>query len=387
VLLSILVLAGALQAPPHDAFSIRVDLQGLYDEMSESLVGARSAEDLDTLHDVLYADDYAVVDRDGHRRSWSEVREELLRTLNQAPPDWMTQTIQKVSPTSNGATVTVVLNTLRTITDTAGKYGPQGRSHMLTEVTNYRDEWAMSSVGWRLKLREQVGQPKQYVDKPLSDSAVTPPTVDQTKTPAPASPSAAQTDQSAGRLLGVLPNYATVGPHQTARPLSAGQTFHIAALNSFDPYIYPFVGFVASLNQEAGLEPTWGRGLSGYSKRYAAAFADNTIGNMMTTAVVPLLVRQDPRYYVLATGSIWHRAGYSASRSLIGRSLRGAAVFNVSEIGGNALAATIANVYYPSTSQTLSTTVERWGMQVMWDTLSNELKEFWPDVRNHLRHH
>jgi hypothetical protein len=29
----------------------------------------------------------------------------------------------------------------------------------------------------------------------------------------------------------------------------------------------------------------------------------------------------------------------------------------------------------------------RWGMQVMWDTLSNEMKEFWPDIHNYLRHH
>jgi len=28
--------------------------------------------------------------------------------------------------------------------------------------------------------------------------------------------------------------------------------------------------------------------------------------------------------------------------------------------------------------------LSRWGMQVMWDTLSNELKEFWPDVRRKL---
>jgi len=30
-------------------------------------------------------------------------------------------------------------------------------------------------------------------------------------------------------------------------------------------------------------------------------------------------------------------------------------------------------------------TLSRWGMQVMWDTLSNQLKEFWPDVRHRLR--
>jgi len=26
-------------------------------------------------------------------------------------------------------------------------------------------------------------------------------------------------------------------------------------------------------------------------------------------------------------------------------------------------------------------TLQRWGMQTMWDTVANELKEFWPDIR------
>jgi len=32
-------------------------------------------------------------------------------------------------------------------------------------------------------------------------------------------------------------------------------------------------------------------------------------------------------------------------------------------------------------------TMSRWGTQVMWDTVANELKEFWPDIHAKLRKH
>ena len=34
--------------------------------------------------------------------------------------------------------------------------------------------------------------------------------------------------------------------------------------------------------------------------------------------------------------------------------------------------------------RTLTGTLTRWGMQMVWDTLSNEMKEFWPDIRHTL---
>jgi hypothetical protein len=42
-------------------------------------------------------------------------------------------------------------------------------------------------------------------------------------------------------------------------------------------------------------------------------------------------------------------------------------------------------MYYPSSDRSIGDTLTRWGMQVMWDTVSNELKEFWPDIRRKIR--
>ena len=72
---------------------------------------------------------------------------------------------------------------------------------------------------------------------------------------------------------------------------------------------------------------------------------------------------------------------------MITRGRSGQAQFNASEIGGNAIAAIVSNLYYAPSERTVTGTLTRWGMQVMWDTLSNEMKEVWPDIRARLHGH
>jgi hypothetical protein len=110
------------------------------------------------------------------------------------------------------------------------------------------------------------------------------------------------------RIFGVIPNYTTVEEANQAKPLKAKGKFKMAAEDSFDPYAFPFVGLLASINQAQGNQPSWGQGAAGYAKRYGAAFGDNTIGDFMTTAVFPSLLRSDPRYYQLGEGGFFHRA-------------------------------------------------------------------------------
>ncbi len=200
----------------------------------------------------------------------------------------------------------------------------------------------------------------------------------ETSAPQPASqaPSPA-TGKVGDRIFGMLPNYTTVEGATEIRPPTVKQKFRMAGENSFDPYVFAIVGIDAAIGA--------GQGGVGYERRYMMALADNSIGNFMTTAVLPSALGQDPRYFQLGEGSVWHRMAYALSRSVVTRGASGARQFNLSEIGGNALAAGVSNLYYPAAARTLSSTITRWGTQVMWDALSNQLKEFWPDIRKKIR--
>ncbi|HWW82507.1 MAG TPA: hypothetical protein VNZ26_02830, partial [Vicinamibacterales bacterium] len=52
-------------------------------------------------------------------------------------------------------------------------------------------------------------------------------------------------EQPSNRMFGVIPNYATVEHPTEIDPIGAGLKFKMASLNTFDPYVYPFVGFQA----------------------------------------------------------------------------------------------------------------------------------------------
>ena len=54
--------------------------------------------------------------------------------------------------------------------------------------------------------------------------------------------------QGPDRIFGVLPNYATIEQDRIVPPITPKERLRIAALDSFDPYVYPFVGVIAGLN-------------------------------------------------------------------------------------------------------------------------------------------
>jgi len=188
------------------------------------------------------------------------------------------------------------------------------------------------------------------------------------------------------RILWTLPNNLTVEEASSLPPLTTGQKFALTAKDSFDPVIFGFIGLVAGINQASNTNPTFGQGLKGYSQRYGVAFADDAIGNFVTSAIFPTVLHQDPRFYQLGSGGFFHRAWYAGSRVLVTRSDRGRAQFNFSEILGNGVAAAISNVYHPG-PRTLGSNINIWGTQIGWDAVAYEMKEFWPDVHRFLVGH
>ena len=193
-----------------------------------------------------------------------------------------------------------------------------------------------------------------------------------------------QSGTSNDRLFYALPNFLTV-PSKPLPPLTAGQKFKAVTRGSFDPVEYVWYGALAGISQAQNSEPGYGQGAAGYGKRYGAAFADGTIENYMTQAVLPSLLRQDPRFYQSSKGTFWHRAGYAVSRILITRSDSGHPQFNASEIFGSAISAGISTYsYHPHEDRNLRNTASVWGSEIGYDTITTLVKEFWPDIKRKL---
>ncbi len=181
------------------------------------------------------------------------------------------------------------------------------------------------------------------------------------------------------RALGVLPSFLTSNGAPGSQPLSARSKFGLAIRTSFDPSMYPLVGVIAAFSR------SYGPGLEGYGKQYAASFADTVAGSLLTSGALPSAFGQDPRYYRRGAGSAGARAAYAASRVFVAYGDNGRSRFNAAEVIGATGVATMSNLYYPRDRRSVGDTVGRLGYQLLWDALANELQEFWPDISRKLR--
>ena len=107
--------------------------------------------------------------------------------------------------------------------------------------------------------------------------------------------------QETQRVLGVIPNfYVTYQPD--ALPLKPKQKFELAWKSGVDPVTFAASGLVAGLEQADDGFSGYGQGTQGYAKRFGASYADSFIGNMIGGAILPSLLKQDPRYFYKGTG-------------------------------------------------------------------------------------
>ena len=99
------------------------------------------------------------------------------------------------------------------------------------------------------------------------------------------------------RLFYALPNFLSLENGGQVPPLTARQKFAVVARGSFDYVQFPWYGFLAGISQAENSEPGFGQGAAGYGKRFGSAFADGTIENFVTGAILPSLLHQDPRFF------------------------------------------------------------------------------------------
>jgi Carboxypeptidase regulatory-like domain len=152
------------------------------------------------------------------------------------------------------------------------------------------------------------------------------------------------------RLVGVIPNFYTSYVYDAA-PLTSKQKFSLALRGTFDPVSILGVGFAAGIEQATNAFAGYGQGAAGYSKRFAAKFVDGRTSDMLTHAVFPTLLHQDPRYYYLGSGSVKTRLWHAVGSAFITRTDSGGMAPNYSYLFGDVSAAALSNLYYPEANR------------------------------------
>jgi hypothetical protein len=154
-------------------------------------------------------------------------------------------------------------------------------------------------------------------------------------------------EQEKQRVLGVIPNfYVSYVPN--AAPLTSKQKFGLAWRSAVDPVTFVGVGGLAGAYHATNRWRDYGQGAQGYAKRYGAVYANVAEGTFIGSAILPSLLKQDPRYFYRGKGSNRSRLLYALSSAFICKGDNGRWQPNYSNVGGYFAAGGLSYLYYPA---------------------------------------
>lgn len=181
--------------------------------------------------------------------------------------------------------------------------------------------------------------------------------------------------QEKQRVLGVIPNfYVSYVPH--AAPLNAKQKFELAWKSTVDPINFAIIGVTAGIQQSQNTFSGYGQGAQGYARRYGASYTDAATSTFLGGAILPALLKQDPRYFYKGSGSGRRRILYAVANAVICKGDNGRWQANYSSVLGSLGSGGISNLYYPAKDRGVGLTFENALFVIGENAASNLFQEF-----------
>jgi len=195
-------------------------------------------------------------------------------------------------------------------------------------------------------------------------------------------------EQEKQRVLGFIPNFYVSYVHDAA-PLTSKQKFRLALKTAVDPVTFLGTGIYAGVEQAADRFPEYGQGAQGYAKYFGAAYADAVSGIFIGNAILPSLLKQDPRYFYKGAGTTRTRILYAVASPVICKGDNQRWQPNYSFILGSIAVGSISNLYVPAGDRNGAGLIfENALIRIGEGSLGGILQEFvLPRLTPHIRHH
>jgi hypothetical protein len=231
-----------------------------------------------------------------------------------------------------------------------------------------RGMWLLGSVlGSALSLAAQ--QPTGASTQSSPDSS---PTLQQTTPSTNEGPTA--------RFIGYATNPSTFFPDiaTSPGPLTTGGKFKLFVNQSISPPYILEAAFSAAFDQARNVPKGYGQGWGAYGSRFGTDMARSSSSSFFGTFLFASLLHEDPRFFPPSKPSFWRSLKYSTQRIVITRNDSGRDVFNTSGLLGPLASEGLANVYLPSSEQTVGKTLTRFAADLAWRVGGNMFKNYWP---------
>jgi len=141
----------------------------------------------------------------------------------------------------------------------------------------------------------------------------------------------------------------------------------------------------AGIDQATNSLQGYGQEYGAFGKRFGSALATSTTNQYFKTFLLPTLLHEDPRYFVLLHGTMAKRVLYAITRVVVTQTDARTVDVNWSGIAGPLMAEGLANVYLPSEQRTVGKTFRRYGIRIAVGAASNIVKEYWPTIFTRFR--
>ena len=178
------------------------------------------------------------------------------------------------------------------------------------------------------------------------------------------------------RVLGFIPNFYVSYSSKTV-PLTPKQKTELFWKSTIDPVNFAITGIIAGVQQANNDFSGFGQGAAGYSKRYWASYGTFLTGNLIGGEILPIVLKQDPRYYYKGTGTIRSRTLYAIANSVVRKGDNGHWQPDYSGLLGGLAASGISNFYYPAANRDgAELTFQNFAIGIAGSAVGNLFQEF-----------
>jgi hypothetical protein len=140
----------------------------------------------------------------------------------------------------------------------------------------------------------------------------------------------------------------------------------------------------AGIRQASGTPKEWGGGAEAYGERVGSGYAQHFIDRTLQYGISSLL-HEDNRYFVSGQTGFLRRTKYAIKSTLMARHDNGNQYVSVSRIGGAAGGAFISREWDPRSINSAGDGAVSFGITMGTEMGFNVFREFWPDMKRHLR--
>ena len=140
--------------------------------------------------------------------------------------------------------------------------------------------------------------------------------------------------------------------------------------------------FLQGWSRRAMTFPELGQGFQGYIKCYEAGYVDVSVGTFIGSAVLPSLLKQDPRYFYRGTGSTRSRIGYGLANGVMCKGDNKHWQPNYSVIAGAFATGGISYLYYPASDRGVGLLVQNSLLRVAESSIAGIFQESYSQIHN-----